>query len=173
MYAHFCMINQSCQVDKSLFGRNPMRRRWLRIYFCSKSSWVPTLYLMLHGVYVWINLSFRVISHEKTMKRRSGHGFHAYQMRVETRELPEQFCCTSTATPTSIVNVYFRVLLGNRPRCWRSAIILKESGMIELPLLTTSPYVPFCLVKLVLLSCMVLVLGKNCNLLWSSIIEEI
>jgi hypothetical protein len=35
------------------------------------------------------------------MKRKSGHGFHAYQMRVETRELPEQFCCTGTATPTS------------------------------------------------------------------------
>ena len=58
---------------------------------------------------------------------------------------------------TYIVDVYFRILLGNRPRCRRTAIILKESGMIELPLLTTSPYVPFCLVKLVLLSCMVLV----------------
>jgi hypothetical protein len=32
--------------------------------------------------------------------------------------------------------------------------------MIELSLLTTSPYVPFCLVKLALLTCMVLVLGK-------------
>lgn len=138
MSARFCMINRSCQVDESLFGRNLMRRRWLRIYFCSKSSWVPALYLMLHGVYVWINLSFRVFSHEKTaMRRKSGHGFHACQVRVETRELPDQFCCTGAATPTSSM-LYFRILLGNKPRCWRTAIILTESGVIELPLLTTS-----------------------------------
>ena len=171
MYAHFCMINRSCQVDISLFGRNPMRRRWLQINFCSKSSWVPTLYLMLHGVYVWINLSFRVISHEKSMKRKSKHGFHAldegWDLWTTWTILLYKYCYTY------IVNVYFQILLGNRPRCWRTAIILKESGMIELPLLTTSPYVPFCLVKLVLLSCMVLVLGKNCSLLWSSTIEEI